>query len=141
MIARAFLLAIPDGGGYDDIELLGLRIPDPTPTPIPAPTTFPVLTLLGTLSGSLSFSLADSQSPNARRRPPGAVGCELWVHVGDEPVDDPSQAVFRGLVTRVPYTLSYGAEWQGKVASLFGRWIKARGLVGPWSAGAVCVLS
>lgn len=113
---------------------LGLTVPDVSPSPIPAPTTFPLLDLLRATPGVHWLQYRDSDTPTAKAKPFGAIGMELWQHVGLTPAVDPSTALFLGIVTKSPLFVALNPADVGKMATYFARWSTRRGLVSTWSS-------
>lgn len=140
-LARQFLLSDPTPENYERMEDLGLKIPDPTPTPVPAPATFPVISSVGTNNGQIVLTWTDSDSPAARRKPPGAIAMQLWGVFGEVAAVSTAQMEYLVQSGRIPYTLTYASEMRGKVGSFAGRWVSARGLTGPWSTIFVSYLA
>jgi hypothetical protein len=117
---------------------LGLHVNDTTPTPIPAPTTAPMLQIKALFSGEHEIIFRDEMTPDAKRKPPGAVVIELYVHVGATATMDFNKAKFVGAYGKGPILHSFEPEDVSKVATYFARWRTLRGLAGPWSS-PVCM--
>ena len=56
--------------------------------------------------------------------------------VGTDAEPTPANAKYYGTFTRNPIGVALDPEDRGKVATYFGRWVTAKGLVGPWSPPA-----
>lgn len=118
---------------------LGLTIVKTVPTPIPAPTTFPILGIRKATPLTLQLQYTDSGEPDGKAKPFGAIGVEIWSTVGTEAATDPNQTSFDNSYTKSPLTLNFAAEDQGKIASIFARFVTRAGpggaaQRGPWSA-------
>jgi hypothetical protein len=121
------------GVDNEDKIALGIHVNDPTPTPIPAPTTAPLLNIVSAFSGSHEIRYADELTPASRKKAPGAIQLELYVHVGANATADPELAKFVGAFTKNPIQHQFDAADANMTASYFARWRTQRGLVGPWS--------
>lgn len=120
----------------DELKLgLGINIPDPSRTPVPVPVTQPLLNVIAATPGVLTVRFADALSPDSRSKPDGAAGLQLFTAVGTTATEDPETAQFSGVFTAQPIALPFDAADAGKIASLFARWMNAKGEVGPWSNG------
>lgn len=75
----------------------------------------------------------DQATPTRKAKPAGAMGCEIWVKVGDTPPHDASECTFLALDTASPYVAEYTGENAGKTAYYMLRWVNTRGEKGPWS--------
>lgn len=112
---------------------LGLTIRDASPTPVPAPVTTPILGIVAGLNLSHVLRYSDEATPAARKKPFGAIQIEIWRAVGTEPPAGPDACGFVGAFTKNPIALEYADGDGGKLATIYGRWVTRRGLVGPWS--------
>jgi hypothetical protein len=97
------------------------------------PTTRPVASVDTSQRLRHTVNFTDELTPNSRAKPSGAMGCEIWVKVGDPAPTDPSQLRFLATDTRTPYVAIYGGEDAGKVAHYMLRWVNTKGEQGPWS--------
>lgn len=116
--------------------LLGITVPDGTPSPTGAPGTFPtcVIETCDRLRHTIDFR--DSATPNKRAKPPGTMGCEIYVKtaaVGDPVPSDPAMFTFLALDTATPYVADFPGSEGGKNAHYRLRWVSTRGDKGPWS--------
>lgn len=109
-------------------------------TPRLVPATAPLLSIISAESGIHRFRFSDSDTPDTRAKPAGAVGLQLFTKVGVAPAVTPDGADFYAAFTSNGRTLTalgpivaYDPADAGKVATLFGRWVGSRGDVGPWS--------
>lgn len=119
----------------DEVKVdLGLNPRGTVPTPVAAPTTYPVIDLLGSTPGQIRFQYRDSETPDTKAKPYGVIHVEMWVAIGVSPVIVPDTANYFGPYTKSPSFLNFDSGDVGKMATIFGRWVNANGLRGPWSA-------
>jgi hypothetical protein len=111
-------------------QSLGIPVRDRERTPKGAPTTPPQGSVDTTLR--LAHTVAFRGANGKRGKPKEAVGCEIWVKVGEEPPVDPSECRFLALDTASPYVATYTGSDGGKTAHYLLRWTGAAG-PGPWS--------
>jgi hypothetical protein len=126
-------IRLNNGVSNDDKSALGLNLPNNTRSPIPAPSTSPLITLVGATPGNITARFADTNTPAKRALPPGAAGLQVYVAIAAAAVSDPAAAVFRGIITKQPFALSFDAGDNAKTATVFARWINRKGQTGPWS--------
>ncbi|HEX8071788.1 MAG TPA: hypothetical protein VF546_17705 [Pyrinomonadaceae bacterium] len=112
---------------------LGLNPRDTTRTTAPVPTSRPVATIEAGLSLRHTINFFDEGTPNARRKPDGVHGCEIWRKIGDPAPTDPAQMAFVALDTATPYVTEFDGADAGKTAYYRLRWVNTRGEAGPWS--------
>lgn len=134
-LCRAYAQQIEANLGVTDQQKLdlGLTVKDQTPTPINPPATVPLLTIIGATSGQFTVRYADQNSPASRGKPFGTVGMQLFVAIDDTVVNDPNDAAYYGTLTKQPVAVTFDPMDEGRTATLFGRWINAKGEPGPWS--------
>lgn len=114
-------------------QQFGITVPAPGPTPPPVPSTSPV--------GIIEFGerlqhvlkVVDSANPNARCKPEGVEGCEVWMKIGGEAPSDPSQLMLAGIHKNHRFTRTFAGAQAGQQAWYWLRWINTRGQTGPWS--------
>lgn len=123
------------------LETLGLTVRSTGRTPVPPPTTFPLVSVLSTMGQSLTLAVADEMTPNARKRPFGTIGCEVWIKIGATPPTALTDCTFFGLATRYPARFSVDAGAVGQKAYIWGRWVNRKSEPGPLSALATAVVS
>ena len=116
-----------------DRAALGLSPRDTTRTAAPVPATRPVATIEAGLSLRHTINFFDEGTPNARRKPDGVLGCEIWCKVGDPAPTDPAQLVFVALDTATPYIKNFDGADAGKIVYYRLRWLNTHGEPGPWS--------
>ncbi len=132
---RPYAMQIRNNLGVSNADkaAVGLRIVDQTKTPIAAPVTQPLINVLCATVGEHTLRFADVMTPDARRKPAGAVALQLFANVGAASNSDPAEARFRGIVTRQPHAVKYERSDNGKIATYFARWQNLKGETGPWS--------
>jgi len=118
------------------LETYGVRIPDLVPTNIPAPITAPLLAVISAISGQQQLRASDSSTPDSRKKPFGATGLEIWRSSAATPPANGEGSEFIGTFSRQPMIVMSPAGLKGSPVHYFGRWVTARGLVGPWSLAA-----
>lgn len=135
-VIRAYGRLILANAGVADADkvALGLHLRDPINTPIPAPLTNPIIALVGATPGQLTATYRDSAAaPLIKAKPFGAAALELFVQLGTVAPITPGATPFAGLVTRSPFPIDTSAGTPGQTAYVYGRWVTAKGLTGPWS--------
>jgi hypothetical protein len=134
-IVRPYAQQIKSSRGISnaDKSALGLTIDDASSTPVPAPTSSPILAILGATPGMHTLRFADSNTPEKRGKPVGAIGLQLFIAIAAAAVADPGVARLQGFVTRQPYGVPFDSADNGKIATYFARWQTRTGLTGPWS--------
>lgn len=142
VILRTYASQIRLNAGVTDGDklALGLNLPNNSPSPIPAPTSSPIVTIIGATPGQLTMRFADSNTPDKRSKPQGAISMQLFLAVATASTSDPTDASFYANVTKQPFAIDFDNTQAGKVATIFGRWQTRTGLVGPWSTGASFVV-
>ena len=113
-------------------QALGLNIRSTSRTLPATPTTRPVGTIDTSQRLQHTLSFVDENTPSSRAKPDGVAGCEIWVKVGDVPVD-PTELAYLATDTRTPYTAVFDGADAGKIAHYMLRWVNKRGERGPWS--------
>lgn len=111
---------------------LGLHVNDTTPSPIPAPVTMPLLAVVSTENGTHEIRYADSETPAARRMPPGAANLQLFRNLTPQPSVNTATLQFVGAFTKQPIRVPYDPIQTGLSATYIGRWANRKGQVGPW---------
>lgn len=120
---------------------IGVTVPDPTRTPIVAPTSAPVITPLQGTPLQLKIAIKDENAlPKQKAKPAGAIAMELRCFVGTVAPVSADATPFKAILTKSPAILVFAAGDGGKTAYLYGRWMTARGLLGPWSAIATATV-
>lgn len=125
---------------------LGLNPRTSTPTPITAPTTAPTIAILSAppLQHILTFRDSTS-SPSVKAKPYGVTGMQLVANTTGLPTvsggDGPDALPTQAILTKSPFTVTWGSGDIGKTATYVGRWITRKGLVGPWSTVATYTIA
>lgn len=134
-VARPYAINIKNNLGVTNESKLdlGLNLINSARTPVPAPDSNPLLSVIAATQGSHTIRFSDSNTPDKRSKPFGAIGLQLFLKIGTAPVSNPSDSSFYASVTRQPFAVQFSADDNGKTATYFGRWITRTGLVGPWS--------
>jgi len=117
---------------------LGLTIPKVVPTPIPTPTSTANLGLTKATPLQHELQYSDTDLPDGKAKPFGAIGLELWRSVGVDAAVDPSQCDYYATATKSPFRVDFNSADRGKIATYFGRWVTRSGpggiaSKGPWS--------
>lgn len=112
---------------------LGLNPQTQSRTATGVPETRPVAQVDTSQRLRHTIKFTDEATPNSRAKPEGAMGCEIWVKVGDPAPTDPDQLRFLGLDTSTPYVAEYSGADAGKTAYYMLRWVNSKGEQGPWS--------
>jgi hypothetical protein len=135
-------LVLANAGVLDsDKVALGLHIRDVVNTPIPTPATSPVVTIVGATPGQLTAGFRDSMAaPKIKAKPFGVTALELRVFFGTVAPVSPAATPFAKLVTRSPFAIDTSGATPGQTAFVYGRWVTAKGLQGPFSALAQSVV-
>lgn len=120
---------------------LGLTIPSTVPTPIPAPTAAPETGFVKAIPLQTTLSFKDPAAAG-KAKPYGVIGVELFVAVGTVAAVDPAQASYFATYGKSPFQLPFQAGDQGKVATVFTRFVTrsgpgGRSQSGPFSAPLV----
>lgn len=123
------------------LETLGLTVRSTGRTPVPPPTTFPLVSFVSSMAQTLTLAIADELTPNARKRPFGTIGCEIYVKVGATPPVALADCQFLGLATRYPARFEVGGTAVGQRAYVWGRWVNRKSQPGPLSALSSAVVS
>lgn len=133
-LARPLAQRLQNAGTLQDAQRqsLGLPVRATTRTAPPIPTTRPVATVDTSQRLQHTIAFVDETTPGTRAKPPGATGCEIWMKIGDVPID-PSELSYLATDTRTPYTAEFDGADAGKIAHYMLRWVNSRGERGPWS--------
>jgi hypothetical protein len=114
---------------------LGLNPQTSTPTPITTPTTAPVLTAQSSSTAGTIIRYRDATaSPSVKSKPYGVTQIQLFAMASATPITDPALLPLQGVYTKAPLTAAMGNAAAGKVVYYAGRWVTAKGLIGPWSS-------
>lgn len=112
---------------------MGLTVRDGVRTRVPRPTTAPFLSSDTSGRQCIKIRFGDTGPPPHRAKPPGVLGCEIWVKVGGDAPVDLEECRFLALDTRSPYVAEFSGNEPGQTAHFIGRWVNRRGEAGPRS--------
>jgi len=79
-----------------------------------------------------TISFADAASGSNKRKPRGAVGCEIWVKIDGVAPTDEKECTFMALDTKSPYVADFNGSQAGKMAHYLLRWSFKDGSKGGW---------
>lgn len=115
---------------------LGIHVNDPTRTPIGAPETAPILKIMGANNSQHTLQFSDRNTPASHAKPQGVTHMLLFAEIADRPTGHEDNLHLIAAVTRNPHRVKFNYEKHaGKTALYRARWLTAKGLMGPWSAG------
>ena len=132
----ALIRAAPADSISSTLKLgLGLHAGAPAAggTPIAAPEGTPALFLSGMAQGSHTLRVGHLKSIGKGGKPRDTVGLMLYRSIAEGAMNRPEGSEFLSMVTRGRCVSQFTAADRGKIATYFGRWINAKGQVGPWS--------
>ena len=134
-VCRQYAGLIKRNGGISDDDKIAAGVPPMSNSreSIEAPTTYPVVSVYGALTNSHTLRYHDQTTPETSRKPAGATQIQIFMVVGTADEPSPANAKYYGTFTRSPIGVALDPADRGKVATYFGRWVTAKGLVGPWS--------
>jgi len=123
IIIRRLTQRLQTSSAVDDSEraALGITVPDRIPTPVGAPTSKPVLSADTSQRLRITIGFADEGTPTSKAKPPGVLGCEIWVKLGGPPPTDLTECQFLTLDTRTPYTANFDGNEANQTAHFIGR--------------------
>jgi hypothetical protein len=117
---------------------IGVTVRSGTRTPVPAPNVAPIFTLKSAtpMQMECEYSVAGQVG---KAKPDGSVSVEIVAAVGTVAATDPSQCQGVGLYNKSPLFVTFTSGEQGKIATMFARFITRSGPAGvsqfgPWSA-------
>ncbi len=124
------------GVDNQDRRDLGLGLENTSRARIPAPRSAPILSILCSFPGSHQLRFCDENTPASRRKPAGVT--QLWVAMAVTDANrprpnDPESAKIIGAFTKQPFSVEHDPKDNCRMATYFGRWATATGLLGPWS--------
>lgn len=139
-VVRPYAQQISKNGAVapGDKVAIGVNLPNNAPVPVPPPVTFPQMSFRSAEPLVHILQWQDSGLGSGKKKPFGAIGCELYAAVGTVPAVDPAQATYVGTYTKSPLRKTFLAADVGKTCTYFARWITRSGpggvaQVGPWS--------
>jgi hypothetical protein len=108
--------------GATKAELALLQMLNTSDSALPVAATRPV----GRVDTSERFVhtiyIADEAAPALKRKPRGAVGCEIYVKIGGEPPAHIKECAFLTFTRKTKYKAEFGGEHVGKQAHYILRW-------------------
>lgn len=143
---RPYAIRIRNNSSVSDLLKVGIGVTIPSfpPSPIPVPTSQVDVTLLRAIP--LEWTLAYKE-PFAvgKAKPFGAIGVEFWIGIGTVPAISPAQCVYRDTFTKSPSRVGFLPADQGKIGTIFARWVTRSGpggvaQKGPWSTALSAVI-
>jgi hypothetical protein len=134
-VIRRLVRRLQASPAVDDTEraALGITIPDREPTPVSPPETRPILQADTSQRLRITISFRDEGMVERTGKPPGVMGCELYVKIGGDPPRDLDECTYLATDTASPYVAVFEGEDAGKTAHFIGRWVSTRGEPGPIS--------
>lgn len=137
---RPYAQRISVNPGVTDMDkvAIGVTVRVTTRTPVPPPAVSPGLSLVAMTPGQGQFRYFNLADPFSKKVPYGSAGCEVWSAIGVTFATDPSQATYRGRVTKAPFIQSFDGADAGKKLTMWVRYVNKGGshgqpLFGPWS--------
>ena len=124
---------VAKAAGTSAAALAALGIPSGASSHAPTTATRPIGSVDTSQRLQHTIKFADSATPDNKRRPRGAMGCEIWSKIDGPPPTDESDCIFVSLDATPPHVVHYGGEFGGKTAHYLLRWRMNDGSVGPWS--------
>ena len=120
-----------------DKVAIGVNVPSTVPTPIPAPVDAPELALASFTPG-LAKLTSKTTGAVGKSKPFGAIGLEVFTHIGPNHTTNPADALFAGTFTKSPFRLTFSAVDAGSKLTIFARFVTRSGpagqaQAGPWS--------
>jgi hypothetical protein len=134
-VCRQYAGLIKRNGGISDADKIAAGVPpmNNSRESIEAPTTYPIVSVYGALTNSHTLRYHDQTTPDSSRKPAGVTQIQIFMVVGTADEPSPESAKYYGTFTRSPIGVALDPADRSKVATYFGRWVTAKGLVGPWS--------
>jgi hypothetical protein len=117
------------GTSDSDMQSLGM----PAGASEPAPTaTVPVGAVDTSQRLRHTLSWTDAGAAGNKRRPRGAMGCEIWFKMDGAPPTDEKDCTFLTLDSATPYVAEFDGADAGKMVHYLMRWRMRDGAVGAW---------
>jgi len=107
--------------GTSESAMADLGIP-PNPSSAPANATIPVGEVDTSERMRHTIRFYDQAANGNRKRPRGAVGCEIWVKIDGPPPTSEKDCTFLSLDTKSPYVADYDPTEANKTAHYLLRW-------------------
>jgi len=135
-ICRQYAIGIKGNAAISDADKIniGVRPTNNSREPIFCPQTSPLVNIIGQTPGTQTLRYADSNTPDSPAKPFGAAQLQIFVAIADAPTANADDAQYYGAFTKNPVAVAYSEDDDGKVATIFGRWVGRRGDTGPWSS-------
>lgn len=105
----------------------GVHVPDRQPTPIPVPATRPAVAVKSITGRTVRYTIRESSDATSRRKPPGAVGANVFSFVGETPPLDASGYKFEGNATRDVFEVTVPPSTEGATVWVVACWYTERG--------------
>lgn len=131
-LLRSYLRIIKAVPGITDAQIAALGIPASSSTEPVQTATRPIATIDTSERLRHTIDFRDEALPNTKRRPAGAIGCEIFIKIGGAPPVDDKECDFLTLDTGTPYVTEFNGADAGKTAHYMLRWRLKDG-VSPWS--------
>jgi len=117
---------------------IGVTVRSGTRTPVPAPNVAPLFSLKSATPMQMECEYAVAGQVG-KAKPDGSVSVEIVASVGTVAATDPAQCNGVGLYNKSPLFIAFAPSEQGKIATMFARFITRSGpagvsQAGPWSA-------
>jgi hypothetical protein len=118
-------------GTVTDAQLVSLGLlPRTSPTPIPPELLAPILEVLS-VTGRTANVRVHQSTGDARRKPIGSAGAQIFTHVGPTAPADPTEYHYEGLATRGRLAIQFpNSVASGATAWIAAAWVSQRGVVG-----------
>lgn len=130
-LLRSYLRIIKSVPGMTDAKIAALGIPISQAETAPTATR-PTATVDTSERLRHTIDFRDEAAPNIKRRPAGAIGCEIFIKIGGAPPVDDKECDFLTLDTNTPYLAQFNGADAGKTAHYMLRWRLKDG-TSPWS--------
>ena len=140
-ILSGYFARIRAGGVVPDAKIvaLGLKPRDKTRTAVKAPDEAPEIAV-EILGATHSIRFWETGSARRRRKPPGAIGAEIYFCLdGDK--NDFDRYVLGAVAARSPYLFKHSPADFGRQAHYYARWLTLRGEKSPPSLFATATIA
>lgn len=122
---------IAKANGTSEANMAALGIPTGSSN-APSTATFPAGSVNTSERLRHTLDWRDNATPDNRKKPRGAMGCEIWVKIDGPPPGNEKDCTFLTLDAFTPYLAEYDAVDAGKMAHYMLRWRMRDGSVGAW---------
>jgi len=120
---------------------LGLPLYSTAHTPVGPIGSRPVIQVDISQRLQHTVKVTDEATPNARRKPDGAMGFELWCKKGGTPPNGMSDCLFMGMFTSGMALEQFASGDGGQVVYYIARWANTKAETGPISATVSATIS